>query len=312
MVRDTPPVVDRTQRPVLPSAELSASFPSSQLRRFVSLLGLCAYASANGRLFSGGPVYSTNELSLLVQICFSCLVDPLLVTKPKREFSQCIAAAVQGYSDEYLSIINLCDYVTFAAPYNDMAPLICSLSLFSPTTARAQWLKRALSFWVSTHLLRERVRVLHSAEAKDFLLPNMQEALQSREKMLEQMCVFLQALLQSFASEKPKGQDYIWLFNLLVCLDLTLGDRTAIFSSQVHAERVSELLKQVQESFRSGEEMNEFASASRTAISLMKERINYNIKFEKNRLDSVRRLKAANAIGGGKQSELPYTPISKK
>lgn len=243
------------------------------------------------------------------------MVDPLLKTHPKREFSQCIAAAVQGFPDEYFSFCSLCEYITFAAPHNDVAPVVCALSLFSPTTARSQWLKRCLSFWLSLHLLEERARLLHPDKIRELVLPSMKEALQSRENMLEQMCVFLRALIQSLGFEKVKGKEFIWLHGLLVCLDATLGDREAIFSSEAHAEQISELIKQVQESFRSGEEMNEFASASRNAIAMMKDRIIYNIKFEKNRKETVAKFKAAMAIGGkgggDKQTELPFTPVRK-
>ena len=316
LVRDDPPIVDRVRAPVPPKPELSASFPASRFRRLFSLLGLCFYASAHGRLFNGAAVYSTHEISLLVQICFSCLVDPLLVPHPKREFSQCIAAAVQGYPDEYLSLLALCEHLTFFAPRNEMQPLVSAVSLFSPTTARAQWLKRCFSFWISQEMLKQRLDERHPTSKNDFRLPVMKEAFQSRENMLEQMCIFLEALLRSFSVEKLKGRDFMWLFGLFVCLDLTLGDRTAIFSSVLHADRVSDLLKELQDSFRnSGEEMNEFASAARTALSLMKERINYNIRFEKNRLESVEKLKAANVIGGGgrggKQTELNLTPLRK-
>jgi hypothetical protein len=311
-IRDTPPCVDRALRPVFPSAALAASFPSSRLRRLFSLLGLCFYASAFGHLFAGESVYTPNQASLLVQISLSCLVDPLLVSQPRREFTQCIAAAVELYNDDYMCIVNLCDYVTLAAPHEELQPLICALGLFSPSTQRAQWLRRCLSFWVSSQLLEERIVERHDGKTKEFQMPSMQNAILGPAKMLKEMCLFLEALRNSFTLEKPKGRDYVWLFGLLVCLDLTLGDRSAIVASEHEVNRVSELLKEVQESFRSGEEMNEFASASRTAISLMKERINYNIKFEKNRAESIARYKAANAIGGARQTELVFTPMPKK
>jgi hypothetical protein len=305
--RDDPPRVNRALRQVVADPALLASFPSSQFRRMVSLLGLCFYASASGRLFQGGPVYQSSHASLLLQLALACLVDPLIVSSPKRELTQCIGAALEVFSDDHEAIFGLCGHVTAAAPYDELEPVVSSLLLFSPSTRRAQWLRRCLAFWVASLMLRERVRAQQARP-----LPDLHRAMFGPGEMLAEMIVFLEALVESLAQTRCKGQEYEWLSRLLSCLDLTLGDRSAITASEEDVTRVSGLLKQVHESFRQGEEMNEFASASRTAIGLMKERIEFNVRFEKNRAESLRINKAAHRIGsGGKQSELSFSPAAK-
>ncbi len=310
-VRDDPPVVDRLLRPAAVDAALLASFPATQLRRFFSVMGLCLYASTWGRLFRGGQVYDANHASLLIQICFACLVDPLLVSSAKRELTQCIGAAVEVFSDDHQSIVTLCSQITFLAPRGELEPIVSALGLFQPSTRRAQWLRRCLGFWVSSLMLKQRIAECHPTQ--QLVLSDMHKAMFGPAEMLGEMCVFLEALQQSLKLVRCKAVVYMWLFRLLVCLDLTLGDRSAITASETDVTRVSDLLKQLQDSFRQGEEMNEFASASRTAIGLMKERIEYNVRFEKNKAESIRTEKAAARIGssGGKQAELNFTPIKR-
>jgi hypothetical protein len=285
-----------------------ASFPATQFRRFVSLLGLCFYASATGRLFGGGAVYDANHASLLIQLGFACLVDPLLVSSPKRELTQCIGAALEALADDHEALYTLCAHITFVAPRGELEPVVSGLLLFSPSTRRAQWLRRCLAFWLASLMLQERIREKH--KDAQFTLPDLHRAMYGPHEVLREMIVFLDALLKSLSLDKCRGREFEWLFRLLCCLDLTLGDRSAITASEEDATRISAQLKLVHESFRQGEEMNEFASASRTAIGLMKERIEFNIKFEKNRAESIRLNKAAQRIGsGGKQTELPFTPM---
>ncbi len=300
---DEPPRINRALRQIAPDPALLASFPATQFRRMVSLLGLCFYASSSGRLFQGEVVYDATHASLLAQLALSCLVDPLLVSFPKRELTQCISAALEVFPDDHEAIFTLCNHVTGVAPYGELEPVVSALLLFSPSMRRAQWLRRCLAFWVASFMLRQRMLVFQQTWA----LPEMHCAMFGPSEMLREMLVFLGALVQSLTHSRCRGRDYEWLFPLLSCLDLTLGDRSAITASEEDVTRVSVLLKQVHESFRQGEEMNEFASACRTAIGLMKERIEFNVRFEKNRAESLRLNKAAHKIGG-KQTELSFFP----
>ena len=163
-------------------------------------------------------------------------------------------------------------------------------------------------------MLAQRTALLH-ASSPPSPLPDAARAMLSPVSLLSELAVLLEALRQSLLAVRCTGDDYQWVFQVTVCLDLTLSDRSAIVVSETDGERVYELLREVQAALRSGggDEMNEFATATRTSIGLMKDRIEYNTRFEKNRVESVKTMKAALNLGATKQTDMAVfvTPTKK-
>jgi hypothetical protein len=325
--RDDPPLQDHTYAPQKTSAtdsdgtELSPlGFPAARLRRFFSVLGLCFYASSAGRLLNGQAVYEERHSILLTQICLAAMVDPMMLSSPKRELTQCICAVLEVFPQENSSNDVLCDYIMLLTPHKDYLPIVSALTLFTPPTKRAQWIRRVLSFKMCCLLLEEMQqedelnRSSLGGKKKKKQSEPFPRALDGNVEMLQALLEFLPLLEQACISPKkwPHVQ-FVKLYRLCLCLDFVVGDRSAICADEALSRNIEEEVRKVLARLKSIQ-VEEFAICTRTTLLQMAERIYFNRDYEENRARSLKKAREEKKLkdsierrkSGGDQTSLSF------
>ena len=299
--------VNRVCEPPEVDADLVASFPVTWLRRFFSLTSLSVFASASGRLLDGRAVYSEQHAALLIQIALAALVDPLMSSASKREASQCVSAAVEVFPDMHRSSAVVANFIILVTPHADYSSVVSALSLFTPTTKAAQWLRRSLAICVARATLQDK---LGSAappamdiEAALFDARSILAALLSTMNLLEHLVVNVGK--QAFPA------DFMLWYQTVLCFDLTLGDRNAVAGGQETIDLAKEIegaCSSLHGRFKKGGMVNEFGLALRSMLATMQDRISFNRSYETNRKEALKVLSASKAIGstGKKQTTLSF------